>query len=183
MTGDGTVLYDSRVICEYFNSSGRRSFDPETAGGALANFSGRSSGRLGILDAAVLVRYGEDPFARPECLRWQDWIDGRDGQGWHLQSYARDERTARRQTSMGVSISGRPVGCALGCPDLRYASLGWKNSYAKTAAWYGGRAFCRARPRCWQPVLRRAERLLHQGLEASARGRALHNRSNSQRRG
>ncbi len=92
VTDDGTVLYDSHVICEYLNALGDGRLLPEASARwpvyrdqALAD---------GLLDAAVLVRY--ETFARPEA------------------------------------------GCALGYLDFRFASLGWQDTYPKTAAWFAG---------------------------------------------
>src|ERR1700683_1935252 len=73
VTEDGAVLYDSRVICEYLNALGDgHLIPPEPA----ARWSILRDEALadGMLEAAVLVRYAT--FARPEILRWKDWIDG-----------------------------------------------------------------------------------------------------------
>jgi len=70
---DGTVLYDSRVICEYLN---------ELCGGALLPRQGPARWRVlvdqaladGICDAAILARF--ETALRPEALRWNDWTAG-----------------------------------------------------------------------------------------------------------
>lgn len=130
VTDDGSVLYDSRVICEYLNSLGDGSLIPIQPAARWPIYRDEALGD-GILDAAVLVRY--ETFARPESLRWQDWIDGQ-----------MDKVTCSLAEieSRAGSLDGRidfgtiAIGCALGYLDFRYASLGWKNSYPKTAAWY-----------------------------------------------
>src|SRR5579859_4988037 len=73
ITDDGTSLYDSRVICDYLNSLGDGRLVP-AAGGARWKVYRDQALALGMLDAAVLVRY--ETFARPETLRWKGWIDG-----------------------------------------------------------------------------------------------------------
>lgn len=69
---DGSLLYDSRVICEYLDSlhTGPRLI-PSDAGRwrvlrqqALAD---------GILDAGILMRY--ETVLRPEALQWPAWIE------------------------------------------------------------------------------------------------------------
>ena len=72
--GDGTVLYDSRVICEYLDTlHGERKLVPESG---AARFTCLRVQALadGILDAGILVRY--ETFLRPEPLRWSEWVKG-----------------------------------------------------------------------------------------------------------
>ena len=73
LTDDGTVLYDSRVICEFLNDLGGGKLFP--AGGAQRwqVLTEQSLGD-GILDAALLARY--EGAMRPEALRWADWTTG-----------------------------------------------------------------------------------------------------------
>src|SRR5487761_2556315 len=69
---DGSVLYDSRVICEYLDT---------LHGGSLFTRVGAARWQAltlqsladGMLDAALLARY--EQAARPEALRWNDWLD------------------------------------------------------------------------------------------------------------
>jgi len=71
---DGTVLYDSRVICEYLDSrhTGRKLI-PE-AGAARWSTLRHEALADGILDAGIAVRY--ETFLRPEPLRWSSWVEG-----------------------------------------------------------------------------------------------------------
>ena len=70
---DGTVLFDSRVICEYL--------DTQHAGPRLVP-EGADRFRVlrlqaladGAIDAGILMRFEQS--LRPEPLRWRDWIDG-----------------------------------------------------------------------------------------------------------
>jgi glutathione S-transferase len=130
VTDDGAVLYDSRVICEYLNTVGDGHLMPEKAAerwrascdAALAD---------GIMEAAVLVRY--ETFARPEHLRWKDWIDGQmDKVSCGLAEIEQRAGSLEQRIDLGTIA----IGCALGYLDFRFAALGWKNSYAKTAAWF-----------------------------------------------
>ena len=131
VTDDGAVLYDSRVICEYLNTMGDGHLMPEKAAekwgvsrdAALAD---------GIMEAAVLVRY--ETFARPEHLRWKDWIDGQmDKVSCGLAEIEGRAGTFDKRIDLGTIA----IGCALGYLDFRFAALGWKNSHPKIAAWFG----------------------------------------------
>ncbi|MFO0551350.1 MAG: glutathione S-transferase N-terminal domain-containing protein [Polyangiaceae bacterium] len=71
---DGTVLYDSRVICEYLDTlhTGRRMVP---ASGPERWTTLRTQALAdGATDAAVLVRY--ETHLRPEDRRWSDWTEG-----------------------------------------------------------------------------------------------------------
>jgi glutathione S-transferase len=127
---DGSVLYDSRVICEFLNTLGDghllpaqgHSRWPVLVDQALAD---------GLLDAAVLTRY--ETFARPEKLRWTEWTEGQlDKVGCALAEFE------RRAPSFGdrVDLGTIAVACALGYLDFRYGSMGWRDKYPSVAAWY-----------------------------------------------
>jgi glutathione S-transferase len=132
LTDEGAVLYDSRVVCEYLNM---------VAGGQL--FPGAGPARFtvlveqaladGMLDAAVLVRY--ETFARPEQLRWPEWIAG---QTEKVTSGLGE--IERRAAGFGarIDIGTISIGCALGYLDLRMGSLGWRAKYPAAAAWFEG---------------------------------------------
>jgi glutathione S-transferase len=126
---DGSVLYDSRVICEYLN---------ELQGGALFPRSGAARWQAltlqaladGMLDAALLARY--EHAVRPEPLRWDDWLRGQlDKLSTSLASLERNpHRLAGR-----VDIGTLSLGCALWYIDLRFADLAWRERYPLVAAW------------------------------------------------
>jgi glutathione S-transferase len=129
VTDDGTVLYDSRVICEYLNALGDGHLLPEQAerwrvsrDAALAD---------GVMEAAVLVRY--ETFARPEHLRWKDWVDGQmDKVACSLAEIEARAGSLDQRIDLGTIA----IGCALGYLDFRFAALGWKNTHPKIAAWF-----------------------------------------------
>ena len=130
VTEDAAVLYDSRVICEYLNALGDGHLIPtETA----ARWSILRDEALadGMLEAAVLVRY--ETFARPESLRWKDWIDGQmDKVTCGLTEIEQRAAGLDQRIDLGTIA----IGCALGYLDFRFAALGWKNKHPKTAAWF-----------------------------------------------
>ncbi|MGA2187926.1 MAG: glutathione S-transferase [Steroidobacteraceae bacterium] len=127
---DGTVLYDSRVICEYLDA---------LANGAL--FPARGSARWqvlvdqsladGMTDAAVLARY--ETALRPQGLRWAEWTAGQLDKV--RSGLAELERRAHGFVDR-VDAGTIAVGCALGYLDYRFDSLGWRDTCPETAVWF-----------------------------------------------
>ena len=127
---DGIVLYDSRVICEYLNTWGDGHLLPERSS---ARWTVHRDEALadGLMEAAVLVRY--ETFARPESLRWKEWIDG---QMDKVTCSLAELELRAANFDQRIDLGTIAIGCALGYLDFRFASLGWKNTYPKTAAWF-----------------------------------------------
>ena len=133
---DGSVLFDSRVICEYLNALGDGHLIPRD-GDARFRVLTEQSLADGVMDAAVLTRY--ETFARPEALRWSDWIAGQ-----LAKVNSGLDALERRAASFGdrVDVGTIAFGCALGYLDFRFASLGWRDSRPNATAWFewfGGR--------------------------------------------
>jgi glutathione S-transferase len=130
VTDGGTVLYDSRVIVEYLNDLGEGDIIPSE--GAERWEALVSQARAdGVLDAALLVRY--EMNARPEALRWTDWITGQ------LDKVAcglADIEARAHDFGDRVDIGTIATGCALGYLDLRFPQLNWRDGHANTAAWF-----------------------------------------------
>jgi glutathione S-transferase len=130
VSDDGTVLYDSRVICEFLDAaSGGRLIpkDGPARWGALVEQALAD----GILAAAVLTRY--ETAVRPAHLRWDDWVSGQ------LDKVATGlADLERRAPALGgrVDLGTIAVACALGYLDFRYASLDWRARHPRTAAWF-----------------------------------------------
>lgn len=132
ITDDGVVLYDSRVICEYLNALGDGHLLPKQPGERWPVYRDQALAD-GIMDAAVLVRY--ETFARPESRRWKQWIDG---QMDKVTCSLVDLEQRARALGSRVDLGSIALGCALAYLDFRFASLGWQNTYPKTAAWQAG---------------------------------------------
>jgi glutathione S-transferase len=128
---DGTVLYDSPVICEYLDTlhSGAKLFP--AAGAARWTALRQQALGDGILDAAILNRY--ENFLRPENLRWKEWIDGQLAKVW--QGVAALEAEVPK-LSGPLTIGQITAGCALGYLDFRYAKDDWRAKHKKLAGWY-----------------------------------------------
>jgi glutathione S-transferase len=124
---NGDTLYDSRVICEYFDAlaGGGRVFPADTA----ARFEALRQQALGdgINDAALLIRY--EQTARPEPLRDPQWIA--------LQAGKVERGLAdleRRPPAGPPTIGHIAVACALGYQDLRFGGA-WRETHKGLVAW------------------------------------------------
>jgi len=132
---DGSTLYDSRVICDYLNTLAGGEIIP----GGDARYAALREEALadGVTDAALLTRY--ETFARPEALRWAEWIAGQlDKVACGLASLE------PRASDFGdrVDIGTIAWACSLGYLDFRFASLAWRDRHPNAAAWFewfGGR--------------------------------------------
>jgi glutathione S-transferase len=130
MTDDGAVLYDSRVICEYFNSIGDGHLIP-TDGTTRWSVLVDQALADGILDAAVLTRY--EMATRPEHLRWNDWVAGQlDKVTCGLAEFERRAGGWLDRVDVGTIAAA----CALGYLDFRFASLAWREKCPDTAVWF-----------------------------------------------
>lgn len=128
-TDDGTVLYDSSVICEYLDS-----LNPGAhmlpAGAARWDALRLQSLCDGILDAAVLCRY--ELAVRPEPYRWNDWV-----QGQFTKIRSGLDALATEVPSWGSSFGIGQIGaaCVLGYLDFRFGDEKWRER-AALATWY-----------------------------------------------
>ncbi len=132
---DGTVLYDSRVICQYLDSrhDGPRLF-PETAPACWTALRRQALGD-GMMDAATLRRY---EGLRPAELRSEDWIDrqkrkidrGLDA----LETEAEAETLAAPDGQL--TIGEISIGCALAYLDLRFDADDWRHNRPALASWF-----------------------------------------------
>jgi glutathione S-transferase len=130
ITDEGSVIFDSRVICEYLNTLGDGQLIPAPG---LARWRVLTDQTLadGMLDAAVLTRY--ETNARPEALRWDGWIGGQ----LEKVSCGLAELERRAGELAGrIDVGTIAIGCALGYLDFRYASMAWRARHPAMAAWY-----------------------------------------------
>lgn len=129
---DGSMIFDSRVICEYLDAS---------MGSPLLPVAGPERWRVlklqvfgdGLLDAGV-PRLGElrraaeqrDPHRLAEYERsMRQTLDALEGE-------------AIAGGLDGVNLGTLTIGCALGYLDFRYAHEPWRDGRPALAAWYGG---------------------------------------------
>lgn len=130
LADDGTVLYDSRVICEYLDSlaGGNRLFP--AAGPARWERLIEQSLADGMLDAALLMRY--EQVIRPGEMFFDPW---QRGQREKVSSAL--DRLEAWAPGFGerVDIGTISIACALAYLDLRFPEEGWRR-HATLAAWY-----------------------------------------------
>jgi glutathione S-transferase len=129
---DGTVLFDSRVICAYLDSLHT---GPKLTGSAIAaGFRAMVLEALGdaTMDAAVLTRY--EQALRPAEYRWDKWEAGQLAK----VNTSLDDLEARWMDLLEgpLSVGSISVACALGYLDYRFPDSGWRESRPKLAGWY-----------------------------------------------
>lgn len=128
---DGTMLYDSPVICEYLDSM--------AGGGRLIPASGAARWRVkrqealadGLLDAAVITRY--EVALRPEERRWDKWIAAQKDK---IASALGQMEREIDGIGDAVTLGAIGFGCALGYLDFRFGDDDWRGKHPKLAAWY-----------------------------------------------
>jgi len=131
---DGSVLYDSRTICEYLDALARGGLFPEP-GPARWDALRRQSLGDGIMDAGILRRY--ELLLRPEPLRWADWLAGQQAKIDFALDAAEPEATLWGDR---FDIGDITIACALGWLDFRFADYDWRAKRPALAAWYAGSA-------------------------------------------
>jgi glutathione S-transferase len=130
---NGEVLFDSRVICEYFDSlnAGPRLFpsDPAERWVALR----RDAIGSGIMENGV-ARIGEN--ARSGELQSQSHLAAYKAKIEAALDYL--EADASALTRDRFNIGHLAIGCALGYLDFRYADDDWRGGRSKLAEWHKG---------------------------------------------
>ncbi len=128
---DGTVLYDSPVICEYLDTlhDGRRLFP---ASGA-ARWTALRRHALGnnLTDNLMLWR---NEIIRPQAQQSPEILAA-----FELKvrnAIAALDREAAALSADAVDIGHVAIGCALGYIDFRFADLGWRDGHAGIANWH-----------------------------------------------
>jgi glutathione S-transferase len=129
-TDGGEVLFDSPVICEFFDSlhDGTKLFPP--SGGARWTALRRQALADGMLDAGILRRLES---MRKETERSASWIDRQRAAVARAMDTLEEEASA---LGAGVTIGHIAVGCALGWFDFRFPGDDWRQGRPALAAWY-----------------------------------------------
>jgi len=138
ITDHGTVLYDSRVICEYLcHHAGDKVLLPDEPVSRFRILTLQSLA-IGLMDAGVSRRY--ETAVRPQEKRWPDWVARQ-----HTRMEAGlDELEINWAGELGTVNAGSiAAAVVLAYFDFRYDDLGWRDTRPKLAAFYEGFA---ARP-------------------------------------
>ncbi len=133
MLDDGSVLFDSRVICEYLNSYGGGKFYPGMS------IWRQNSGRWKALGLAALgdglmdiaVEYVHEVRLRPPELQSQDVIA-------HVESQVTTTVDALERVKFATdpTIGEISVGCALGFLDFRMGHMEWRMGRPRLTEWF-----------------------------------------------
>lgn len=131
-TGDGTILFDSRVICRYLDDLAQAGLYGQ--GDALWRVLTLEATADGILDAALLMTY--EARLRPEALRFPDWVEGQ----WGKIARALDhvEAQAMGQLAGPLDMGQIALACALAYVDFRHGARNWREGRPSLAAWESG---------------------------------------------
>ena len=136
---DGTVIYDSPVIAEYFDSlnTGEKLF-PASFPERLVALRRQSLGD-GMLDTMLMWR--------AEQLRAPEHQSIKHMQAWKLKTNVSvdtlEEKEVDALAASRYSIGHIAIGVAIGYIDFRFPELAWRNGHPRLAKWYDGFA---ARP-------------------------------------
>jgi glutathione S-transferase len=130
VTDDGVTLYDSPVICEYFDSigSGPQLFPPSGKPRWLA--LRRSALGDALLDAMISRRMES---RRPDGERSKSWMD--------RQKAVVERCLDAMEAEAGELPTSMTIGhvtwlCALAHLDFRFADEPWRSKRPRLAAWY-----------------------------------------------
>ncbi|HEX4411151.1 MAG TPA: glutathione S-transferase N-terminal domain-containing protein [Xanthobacteraceae bacterium] len=126
---DGIILYDSRVICEYFDTLGDapKVFPAEPKARMIA--LRRQALGDGALDFLVLNR-NEHARAQPSATHLNSAVARKAAVLDAL------EREADALAATPFNIGHIAVGCALSYLDFRYADEDWRKDHSRLARWH-----------------------------------------------
>ncbi len=126
---DGTLLFDSRVICEYLNDSVGGSLFPR--GAERWRVLTEQALGDGLLDAALLGRY--EMTCRPSEHRSSEWAGG---QMTKIAAALDHMEATVADFGSGITIGSLTIACALGYLDFRFADVDWRGTRPALATWF-----------------------------------------------
>lgn len=125
---DGTVLFDSGVICQYLNDLAKGSLFPAQGAARWQALRWQAFGD-GLLDALILWRNEREREQPIQVLM----------EAFALKTHA----SLARLDSEVQALEASPFGighvslcCVLGYLDYRFDALGWRTSNPRLALWY-----------------------------------------------
>ena len=138
---DGTVVFDSLVICEYLaHKAGRDDLLPQAMPARLHVLKTHALGQ-GLLDLCILRLV--ERAKRPERI-WWEVMEATAAKIGSVLDYL--SRGLDRLAAEGCTVGTLTVAVALGYLDFRFADLGWRSGRANLADWYAAL--------CERPALR-----------------------------
>lgn len=125
---DGTVLFDSPVICEYLDALASPRLIPES-GPARWQALRRQAQADGLLDAGVLIRL---EGLRPDAERSPGWVE----QQWQTATRTLDAFEAEAADfGAAFGIGEITLACALAWLDFRMPERDWRDGRPALTAW------------------------------------------------
>lgn len=127
---DGSSLYDSRVICRYFDDRAKAGLYPEPP--RLWRTLTLEATADGILEAALLMVY--ESRLRPEEIRFAPWVEGQ----WTKIARTLDALESSWQDHLSGSLDMGQIAlaCALSYLDFRHGARNWRTGHPGLAAWH-----------------------------------------------
>lgn len=127
---DGSAIYDSRVICEYFDSLAQGTLFPVDGRARWQNLTWQSLGD-GLLDILILWRNERE---RPPEHQAQSWLSG-----FAMKTEAGLDRLDNESEQLAAApfaMGHISIGCMLGYLDFRFAALNWRSGRPGLARWH-----------------------------------------------
>ena len=127
---DGSAVYDSLVICDYFDSLAPAPRLVPTETSARLAVLRLNAIADGLLTAGVLYK-GE--LSRPPERQWPEWLEAQ-GAKTRKCVAALDGEIAKAGQELNVGTIAAI--CAIGWVDFRAPEITWRSDYPKLAAWF-----------------------------------------------
>lgn len=132
VTGNGTAIHDSRVICEFLDAmhSGKKMFPPT----GIERWQALKLQSIGdaIMDAGVLMRY--ETTDRPGKHFWENWYQGQKAKAERAVAVLEDKVV---EFDGKLNIGTIALGCALGYLDFRFPEqINWREGHPNLTNWY-----------------------------------------------
>jgi len=125
---DGTLFYDSRVICEYLDASHGARFLPREGAARWRTLKLQVMGD-GLMDAATPC---VAELARPSERQWPHRL----AEYERSMSQTLDALEAVAESFGAPDLGAISIGCALGYLDFRLPKVLWRASRPRLARWY-----------------------------------------------
>jgi glutathione S-transferase len=126
---DGSTIYDSRVLCRFFDTKANAGLYPEADLWRLLTLEATADG---IMEAALMMVY--ERRLRPEEIVYEPIIEAQ----WQKAAYAVAHVNASFMDFLNgpFSMAHIVMGAALGYLDFRLDVRNWRDGNPALAAWY-----------------------------------------------
>jgi glutathione S-transferase len=129
---NGTILFDSPVICEYLDGLHTGAKMVPSSGEARWTALRRQALADGIMDAAILRRLEARRLVAEQSTAWMEIQRAKVAAG--LDALEREADSL----GDGIDIGRVAIACALGYLDFRFAHEEWRQGRLKLSRWFEG---------------------------------------------